>query len=192
MVVLELDRAAVLIDLGYLAKILKYCFGEPRINFEEFSDLICGDKERLRTFVYDSNPYVSPEPTEDEKNRAANHDRFVKSINGLSRFEVRLGKTAHNPHTGDFFQRGVDVLFTVDLMRLSWDKQINTAFLVTGDSDFIPAIRSAKKAGVLIILYYRDCYDPQGRPMSRATEELLDACDETRQIEEELIEACKF
>jgi hypothetical protein len=27
-------RAAVLIDLGYFAKVLKFCFGEPRINYE--------------------------------------------------------------------------------------------------------------------------------------------------------------
>ena len=61
-----MERAAVFIDIRYFGKVLKHCFGEPHINFELFSDLLCGDKERFRTYVYDSAPYEGSPPTEEE------------------------------------------------------------------------------------------------------------------------------
>ena len=186
------ERAAVFIDIGYLGKVLKYCFGEPRINFERLSDAVCEYRQRLRTYIYDCTPYMSNPPTEEEERRVANHERFVTSLDRLPRFDIRLGKTAKNPHTGEFYQKRVDVLLTVDLMRMAWSKQIQTAVLITGDSDFVPAVESAKEAGLLTILYYRDCYDPQGRAMTRAIDELRNACDDTRIIDETLIKEAVF
>ncbi|MFX1369529.1 MAG: NYN domain-containing protein [Promethearchaeota archaeon] len=187
-----MNRAAVFIDIGYFGKVLKYCFGEPRINFERFSDLLCEGKERLRTYVYDCAPFQNSPPTEEEERRAANHTRFISSLARLNRFEIRLGRTAKSLQTGDFYQKGVDVLLTVDLMRMAWSRQIETAILVTGDSDFVPAIESAKDAGLLIMLYYRDCFDPQGKPMSRTLDELLNVCDECYLIDSQLVENSEF
>ena len=84
------------------------------------------------------------------------------------------------------------MLLTVDLMRMAWSRQIDTAILVTGDSDFIPAIESAKDAGLLIIHYYRDCFDPQGRPMTRTIDELRKVCDECYVIDDDLVERSQF
>ncbi|MBD3405001.1 MAG: NYN domain-containing protein [Candidatus Lokiarchaeota archaeon] len=188
----NLQRAAVFIDIGYFGKVLKYCFDEPRIDFEKFSDYLCEDKERLRTYVYDCPPYVSQEPTDEEERRQENHERFASSLTKLHRFEVRLGKTAHNAVTGEFYQKRVDVLLTVDLMRMAWDRQIGTAILVTGDSDFVPVIESVKQAGVVVKLFYRDCYDNQGRAMTRTLDELLEVCDECIVIDNALIEDSAF
>ncbi|TXT54845.1 MAG: NYN domain protein [Candidatus Thorarchaeota archaeon] len=187
-----MNRAAVFIDIGYFGKVLKYCFDEPRIDFEKFSNYLCEDKERLRTYVYDCPPYISQEPTDEEERRHENHERFASSLTKLNRFVVRLGKTAHNASTGEFYQKRVDVLLTVDLMRMAWGKQIGTAIMVTGDSDFVPAIESAKDAGVLTKIYYRDCYDSQGRAMTRTLDELLEVCDECIVIDDSLIEASAF
>ncbi|MFX0106892.1 MAG: NYN domain-containing protein [Candidatus Hodarchaeota archaeon] len=187
-----LDRAGVFIDIGYFGKVLKYCFGEPRINFEQFSDLLCEGRERLRTYVYDCTPYESTPPTSEETRRVANHVRFINSLTRLSRFDVRLGKTALNPLTGEFYQRGVDVLLTVDLMRMAWSRQVDTAILVTGERDLIPAIESAKDAGLLIIIYHKECNDNQDRPVTRVHDDLLSVCDEWAYIENELIEQSLF
>ncbi len=187
-----MERAAVFIDIGYFGKVLKHCFGEPRINFELFSDLLCGEKERFRTYVYDCAPYEGNPPTEEEQRRTANHERFVNSLTRLNRFEVRLGKTAFNPHTGEFYQKRVDVLLTVDLMRMAWSRQIDTAILVTGDCDFVPAIESAKSAGVLVTLFYKDCEELNGRAITRSMDELLSSSDETEIIEDSMIAESTF
>lgn len=49
-------------------------------------------------------------------------------------------------------QKQVDILPAIDLLRLSYRSAITQAILVTGDSDFIPAIKIAKDEGVQVLL----------------------------------------
>jgi uncharacterized LabA/DUF88 family protein len=55
---------------------------------------------------------------------------------------------------------------------------IRKAVIVTGDSDFLPAIEAAKEAGVLVTLYYSQ---------SSIHDELLSAVDESAVIGQDLI-----
>jgi uncharacterized LabA/DUF88 family protein len=179
-----MGRAAVFIDGGYFSKVLKYVFNEQGIDYEKFSGEICEGDERLRTYYYDCMPYQNNPPTEKERMMYAQKDKFIYNLKRLRRFEVRLGKLVYIPSANDFIQKRVDVLFSVDLVRMSWDHQITKAVLVTGDSDFVPAIQAAKDAGVLTVLYY------SGGPKVRALDELLYACDERREITQRLINSC--
>ena len=175
-------RAAVFIDGGYLAAVLKEEYGQPRIALEKLSDIVVGtDYERLRTYFYYCMPYQSNPPTEEEKVRYSKAQGWISNLQRLPRFEVRFGKLAKRGDT--FEQKRVDVLLSVDLVRMSWDHQIHKAVLVTGDSDFVPAIQAAKEAGVLVHLFYSD----------RAVHyELRDACDDRTLISQELIDKCTF
>ena len=53
-----------------------------------------------------------------------------------------------------FEQKRVDIYLGVDLVLLAAKQRIHRAILITGDSDFLPAIRAAKNEGVLIHLYH--------------------------------------
>jgi uncharacterized LabA/DUF88 family protein len=55
---------------------------------------------------------------------------------------------------------------------------IGKAVIVTGDSDFLPAIEAAKEAGVLVTLYYSQ---------SSIHDELLSAVDESAVMGQNLI-----
>ena len=132
-------------------------------------------------------PYQSDPPTLQERQRYANTDRFINRLRRLNRFEVRLGKLIYIPSVSEFVQKRVDVLFSVDLVRMSWDHHIGKAVLVTGDSDFVPAIEAAKDAGVLTVLYYS-----RAHPTVSALDELLYACDERVEITQDLIDPCLF
>jgi len=129
-------------------------------------------------------PFQSDPPTRAERERYAAADKFVFSLKRLNRFEVRLGKLIHVPSTEEYVQKRVDVLLSVDLVRMSWDHQIGKAILVTGDSDFVPAIQAAKDAGVLTVLYYS-----RAHPQVSALDELLYACDERVEITQDLIDS---
>ena len=179
-----MDKIAVFIDGGYLSKVLKLVFGEPRINYEEFSNKLCEGAERWRTYYYDCMPLLPSKPTEREKWRYAGKQRFIEYLKRLNRFEVRLGKLIKIPDRDKPIQKGVDVLLSVDLVRMSWDKQIQRAVLVTGDSDFVPAVKAAKDAGVLTIAYYS-----RGAPDVYAHDELLTCCDERYEIPRSLIDS---
>lgn len=170
------DRAAVFIDGAYLTKILDVDFGKPKIDLAGFSDILCGNYERLRTYYYNCMPYQSCPATEDERRRFAAMDKFVYTLRKLPRFEVKLGRLGCVG--GEFIQKRVDIALAVDLVRLSCGRMIGKAVIVTGDSDFLPAIEAAKEAGVLVTLYYSQ---------SSIHDELLSAVDESAVIDQNLI-----
>ena len=169
-----MHRSALFIDGGYLAKVLKNSFGERRIDYLKLSEKLCEDSERLRTYYYNCMPYQSHPPTRKKTGRFAKADKFLFTLRRLPRFEVRLGKLSRIG--GQFVQKRVDILLAVDLVRMSWDKQIQTAVLLTRDSDFVQA---AKDAGVLTQLHYSS---------NAVHDELLDTCDDCFEITTDLID----
>ena len=94
---------------------------------------------------------------------------------------MRLGRLAKYQTTKgiEFEQKKVDVLLTVDLIKLSLEHQIQRAVLIAGDSDFCPAIQVARDAGTVVQLYYD--------PKTKTHEELIEVSDERFLIDETLI-----
>ena len=180
-----MSKAIVLIDGGYLGKVLENVFSRPLISFEKFSDILCGnaDCERVRTYYYNCMPYQSNPPTIDERRKYSEMDKFLAYLRGLPRFEIRLGRLQKIGRA--FKQKGVDVWFAVDLVKLSCRGNIDKAILVTGDSDFVPAVSVAREEGVVAILYYSKS------PPMYVHNELLEACDERYEITQDLIDASK-
>jgi uncharacterized LabA/DUF88 family protein len=150
-------RYAVFIDAGYLRAVLTN-FGEPRISYKKLSEFFAQGDERLRTYYYDCAPFQGNPPTSDEKERKRRFDRFLNYLQtGVPRFQERLGRLQRIQDmsgTPKFTQKKVDVLLTVDLVRLSCEKQIQRAVLIAGDSDFVPAIQVARDAGTIVQLYH--------------------------------------
>ncbi|WP_297491092.1 NYN domain-containing protein [Thermococcus sp.] len=181
---LSSEWCAVFIDGGYLAKVLKNEFSEIKIDFLKLSNEICPGK-RLRTYYYNAPPYQSSPPTPEEKERYQKAMRFFHSIDRLERFEVVKGKTVKR-YAADgkeyFAQKGVDVRLAVDLVRLSWAGHIKIAVLIAGDNDFVPAVKAAKDAGVIVKLYYSK---------NSSSDELISTVDEAEEITKELIERCR-
>lgn len=181
------NRCAIFIDGAYLEKILKNEFDERRIHFEKFSKNLAGDTQILRTYYYHCMPFQDDPPTPEQRKKYANKDRFINSIKGYENYEIRLGKlkrrTCDYCNHEKFEQKRVDVLMAVDLVKLSATHQINQAILVTGDSDFVPAVKVAKADGVLIQLYHSQLIK---------SDELYDVCDQRFEITRELIEKSAY
>ena len=105
-------------------------------------------------------------------------DKFIHRLTHLPRFQVRLGKLGRVGE--EFVQKRVNILLAVELVRRSWAKNIGTAVLVTGDSDFVPAIEAAKDAGVLVQLWYS---------RNSVHTELINAVDEYFPITQDFIDS---
>jgi len=154
-------RYAVFVDGGYVRPTLK-AFGNPppSISYEKLAAQFQGQDELLRMYVYDCAPYQSRNPTPEEKTRKGRFDTFRNQLENQPRTEVRLGRLARRQREDgngwQFEQKQVDVLLTVDLVRLSCTNQIQRAVIVGCDSDFVPAIQAAKDAGVIVQLCYCD------------------------------------
>lgn len=174
-------RCAVIIDGGYLDKIMAEDFANVRVDIGKLGEELSGGTERLRTYYYHCMPFQSTNPTPDEKSRFASMDRFIYNLRKLPRFQFRQGKLQKIGH--EFKQKRVDILMAVDLVRMSSSHQIEKAVLVTGDSDLVPAIEAARDAGVVVVLYYSE---------KARHDELLQACDERYEITRNLVEKTKL
>lgn len=155
-------RVAAFIDGGYLDSVLRNEFGGIKLDYETFvQELVLQirpDAHILRTYYYDCLPYQSSPPTPDEARRFAKRQKFFESIDRLSRFEVRLGRLARRGPDAkgqyEFEQKMVDVLLSIDLVRIGTKGQITDAILVAGDSDFVPAVQVIKNEGIAVRLVH--------------------------------------
>jgi uncharacterized LabA/DUF88 family protein len=188
------DKAAVFIDGGYFKKVTQELVGPLKVDIAKFSDLLCGNLERVWTFYYDCPPFQSDPPTEDEKRRKAGFDKFAYRLEENPRFRVRLGKLSRRDEVCSqcgftrpaYKQKRVDNLITVDITRTVWKEQVYKIFLVTGDSDFVPAVEEANRAQVLTHIYYLKSAG------SDIHDELYIACSERTMITKELLEKARL
>lgn len=68
------------------------------------------------------------------------------SVDDLSQSDLRL----------NIEQKGVDMRIGIDISSLSFKKQVDQIILISGDSDFVPAAKQARREGIDFIL------DPMG------------------------------
>ena len=176
-----MGRCAVLIDGGYLNKVCENEYNKANLHFGLLSNDVVGtNSERLRTYYYHCMPYQSNPPTSEEQQRHRAMSQFIFNLEKMPRFQFRQGKL--QKIQGTFRQKRVDILFAVDLVRLSATHQIDRVVLFTGDSDMAPAIEVAKDEGVVVQIYYS--------PKS-IHDELLKVCDERFEITKTLIDKWK-
>lgn len=175
-----MEKTAIFIDGGYFTKILKNYFNSSDINYSKLSITICEilNLSLLRTYYYTCMPVKRKNNPEDEQ-RYMKMQRFLSNLKRLSRFEVKLGKL--QLIGGQFRQKMVDVLMSLDIVKKSSSKEIKQIILIAGDADFVPAIKTAKDQDVIVHLFYY--------PAS-VHNELLEEIDEAHIISNELINKC--
>ena len=179
-------RGAIFIDGGYLDQVL-LSFDRARIDYSKLCAELLKEIPLLRTYYYHCLPYQSPDPTPEQREEFANAERFHRSLSRLPNFTVRRGKLAYRgiDESGRpvFEQKRVDVALATDLVMHATKRLITHAVLITGDSDFIPAVEIAQSEGVQITLFYSKNNLPH--------DELIDAVDSRELITQELINKIK-
>lgn len=161
------ERVAIFIDGSNFYHGLKNCIGNTKIDFTKFAELLCKDRELIRTYYYNVpvNQNYFPDTYKEQQ-------RFFDSLKSLPYFELKLGRlekrqTRINKNElmkqfgeeitkiildkmGDtitFVEKGIDVSMAVDMLRLAYHNGYDTAILVTGDADFVAAIEGVKDMG---------------------------------------------
>ena len=170
----RMDRAALLIDAGYLL----LGAGGLVLGAERREEIECDygalldalgeaveEHSRLpllRSYWYDGAPGHG-EPT-------AEHRR-IGSLPGL---KLRLGRVVQGQ------QKGVDTLITLDLLTLARERAVATAYLLSGDEDLREPVVAAQALGVQVVLL-------GAPPMegSRQSWALIEECDDHLLLDEE-------
>jgi uncharacterized LabA/DUF88 family protein len=152
-------RTAIFIDGGYLDHVLAASGFSGRIDLSRLSAHLAGSSELLRTCYYHCLPYQSDVPTSEEAARFARMQRFLDALERLPRYLVRTGQLVRRGSYQDgspvLEQKQVDILLALDVALLAVKRQVTEMVLVTGDSDFLPALRIARDEGVLVRLAHR-------------------------------------
>jgi uncharacterized LabA/DUF88 family protein len=141
----EVDRFGIFVDAGYLyAASGKLLFGlTDRRRLILNADAMVGAltrkaagdcrQEHLRTYWYDGARDLVPTPEQVE-------------VGNLPGVKLRLGRLT--PHG----QKGVDSRIVRDLIILSSERAIATAYLIGGDEDLREGVSEAQERGVRVVL----------------------------------------
>ena len=158
-------RLAIFIDGGYLDVVARDDF-QVRIDHRRLSEQITGivsasttkPVDLLRTYYYDCLPYQSSQPTPDEQERLRRKMNRLNALRGLDNYTVREGRLMFRGQDANgqpiFQQKRVDLLMGLDFAMLSAKRQITHAAVITGDSDFIPAVEIAQQEGIVTWLFH--------------------------------------
>jgi len=158
-------RLAIFVDGGYIGALaereFKIWIDYEKLPVEILSAVAARTPEPvdlLRTYFYDCLPYQGPTPTKEEVKRFANKRRFFDFLSRLPRFAVREGQLKFRGRNANgepiFQQKRVDLMLGLDFALLSGKRQITHAAIVTGDSDLLPALDTAKVEGLSVWLFH--------------------------------------
>ncbi|MFH1225626.1 MAG: hypothetical protein V1676_07565 [Candidatus Diapherotrites archaeon] len=174
-----------------------------RLDYNLFAEKLCElcGAKRLRTYYYHCRPI------DDGSGYARAKNNFYNGLIRTPRFEFREGKLSRHRllckskscqqplvckvcgrEQWKIEQKRTDDLLMVDVVSLSWRYLIKKAILVGGDSDFVPAFKESKEAGVIAYLANYVSRNPNSKV--RVHDELYDLFDERIEITPEFIISC--
>lgn len=91
-------------------------------------------------------------------------ESFKKLLNGSK----KLTELEEKDFTLSVAQKGVDMRIGIDIASLAFKKQVDQIILISGDSDFVPAAKQARREGIDFIL------DPMRSPIKEDLFEHID------------------
>ena len=165
---------AVMIDGGHTRALAKKSKINHNPDFVESLALSCVlEEERLlRILYYDCAPYVGNTklPVSGTPHEFKGSDQWLRDLAARDLFAVRRGvlkfrgfkpkkiPIAHGAaltdadFRPDFEQKGVDMRIGLDMASFSEKRTVQRIILVTADTDCLPAMKHARKAGLQVVL----------------------------------------
>lgn len=162
-------KTALLIDGGYLrASAQKAGIPYGNLFIESFAKVCPAAPEYLfRVFYYDAPQFrgTRPLPVSGAPISFQSSDQWLKDLAKLERFAVRRGTIGFRgwkpktipisskpltdaDFTPVFEQKGVDMRIGLDIAEFAERRSVERILMVSGDTDMVPALKRARKAGL--------------------------------------------
>lgn len=135
------NRAIVFIDGSNLYHDLINNFGKANLGFLAFANFLSRNNKLVKVYYYSA-----PINQRDNPEGYRRQQQFFSSLSKIQRFEVKLGRLEKRS-SGPPVEKGVDVTLAVDMVALAYSNVFDIAILVSGDADFVPAIRAVQDFG---------------------------------------------
>ncbi len=168
--------ALVFVDNGYLRLVAKRFGLSSRYGLHKLADVLCtkAGLKCAKIFFYTAPPFQGSKPSDDEKHRKANYDRFVDRLKSDPTITIREGRCQKIGN--EYFQKGVDTLMTMDLVGAKGHyPDVHSVVVITSDTDFVPVLRAIREDGIKVVLCYYNDYIRHSR--FSMSNHLLTVCD---------------
>jgi len=136
---LEKERAIIFIDHANVFKNLEIVDG--RINWRKFKKILAKNHHLVGAFVYIGVPNPIPK---DQR-------RFIKYLKHVG-YVVQL-KPIQETSEGKKKQKGIDVFMYKEIVELAEADAYDKAIIVSGDADFIDAVRKLKELNKEFVIW---------------------------------------
>lgn len=141
------ERVSIFIDGSNLYHNLKR-YG-LKITFEELIKKLETRREVVEIFYY-----TALLDKKFDEARYLKHQDFLKKLKTIPNFKIvlcNLRKMVSKDGSTEFMIKGDDVYLATDLIKGAYENLYDIAIIVSGDEDFIPAIRLVQKNGKRVI-----------------------------------------
>ena len=144
---MQKERVSIFIDGSNLYHSLKRY--SIKIKFEDIINKIETKREIVDIFYY-----TALLDKDFDENRYKEHKRFLDKIKKIPKFNIilcNLRKIILENGSVHFEIKGDDIYLATDLIKGAYEDLYDVAIIVSGDEDFIPAIKLAQKNGKKVI-----------------------------------------
>jgi uncharacterized LabA/DUF88 family protein len=116
-------------------------------DFTNFKTYLEDNKytSKINTFYVGA---VKTDGTKEFDKRHADQQKLLLNLK-KHKYSYKLGYLLKND--GKISEKGVDVQMATDLLIQSYEKKVQTIFLVSSDTDLIPSVKQAIKLGVEVV-----------------------------------------
>jgi uncharacterized LabA/DUF88 family protein len=118
-----------------------------RIDYKKLKSFLVKDGERLVSCCY----YTALPVGDDMEDK---HRKFLRVLKRDVRIQVKSVPLLKSPVGGDGsrYSKGEDILLACDLVRGAILDHFDEAVMVTGDGDFVPAVKAVQEAGKRVVV----------------------------------------
>ena len=120
---------------------------EKGLDYYKLAKILSHNRKLIRIYYY-----IGQVQEKDDPVRYRSQQKYLTHIQQTQLCALRLGKLLRRGTT--FTEKGVDVMLVTDLLRLARLNSYDTAILISGDGDFVSAIKEVQDMGKQVELAY--------------------------------------
>ncbi len=178
----KMNRVSVFIDGNNLYHGLRNLYGKDKslkkFNFQEFINFLIKNDKLIDVFYYNAQLDKSKNPK-----KFLSQKEFFDKLEKIKNLKLILCKLLKRkiPRTPDFYYvlKEDDIHMAVDIVEGACDNKFDKAILISGDGDFVPAVKSVKNRNKKIInIYFR----------KSSSRNLKNDCDESIELNKQILD----
>ncbi|MEK6846600.1 MAG: NYN domain-containing protein [Nanoarchaeota archaeon] len=163
---------------------LKSIYGDDKpltsFNFLKLGEILAGKRDLLRIFYYNAPLDYNSSPE-----KYAKQQKFFDKVKNTEKVRLVLSRLQKRKIKGTnkhyYVVKGDDIHIAVDMVKGTYENTFDVAILVSGDGDFVPAVKVVQEKGKSVENAY---FKPS------LSWHLKQECDRSIRLTKEMLDKC--